>query len=132
MAARQDILAYLSPFSQTLESEKLLVPEAITAMINAKNTLSRIFQIIEDKGSAAFYIELLFPTLAKVVLPYIKDSDSAPLFCRTRQDDPKVQDHDVYPGLHNKKQLFHEYSMSTKLEDVLKENCTALPKISIL
>ena len=56
LAARQDILAYLSPFSQALESEKLLAPEAITAMISAKDILSCISKFLEDKKSAAFYI----------------------------------------------------------------------------
>ena len=69
LAARQDILAYLSPFSQTLENEKLLVPGAITAMINAKNTMSRISKILKEKGPATFYIGELFPTLFKLGWP---------------------------------------------------------------
>ena len=122
MAARQDILAYLSPFSQALESEKLLAPEAITAMINAKNTLSRISKFLEDKKSAALYIELLFPTLAKLVWPYIKDSDfnSAPMFRTRRQNDPEECDNDS-SGLPNKKQLFHGHYMSTPLDTALSK-----------
>ena len=120
LAARQDILAYLSPFSQTLENEKLLVPGAITAMINAKNTMSRIFKILKEKGPATFYISELFPTLVKLVWPYIKDSDSAPTFRKTRKDDIEDPDNDS-PGLPNKRQLFHDYPMSTKLDDALSK-----------
>ena len=115
-------MAYLSPFSQTLESERLLAPGAITAMINAQNTVSRISKILEEKGSAAFYIEELFPTLTKQVWPHIKESNCAPIFRRTRQDDPEseVPSSDS-PELANKTQLFHEYPMITKLDNALSK-----------
>ena len=122
LAIRQDILAYLSPFSQTLESERLLAPGAITAMINAQNTMSKISKFLEEKGPAAFYIDALFPTIAKQVWPYLKDSNCAPLFRRSRQDDPDSQDHVTdSPELSNKTQLFHDYSMSTKLDNALNK-----------
>lgn len=123
LAARQDILSYLSPFSQTLESEKLLAPEAITAMNNAKLTMTKISQVLEERGSAAFYTKDLLPTLANVVWSNIEDDDSASsIFRETRQDKhDHCEDEDVHTELSNKPQMFHGYSMNTSLDRALSK-----------
>ena len=118
-AVRQDILGYLSPFSQSLERQTILVPGAITAMKSFIQVITRISKILNEKGTASFYIADLFPTLSKLIWPNLEDDtqDSLPV-CRTRKDDLPTT---VEKELFSKTQAYYGYSMTTTLDSAVEK-----------
>ena len=119
LAVRQDILAYISPFSQALESRTILVPAAITSMKNAISVMARISQILQEKGGAAFYMEELFPTLSKMVWPYLTDTDDDAH--RETMPGRTTRQDEIIDELSSKPQQFHGYNMTGSLDPALEK-----------
>ena len=118
LAVRQDILAYVSPFSQALEGRSLLVPSALTAMKCAIQTIHKISVILEEKGTASFYLEEMFPTFVNHVFPHLEnDSSGGDLPVRRTRHDGDAEEIEL-DGIH---QTFYGYSFKTSLDAALKK-----------
>ncbi|XP_041364478.1 uncharacterized protein LOC121379880 [Gigantopelta aegis] len=103
MAVKHDLLVYLSPFTQLVEKNLLLAPETLSSMKSAMQVISRIKHILDEEGSAGFYTDGLFPTLASLILPHLETMKHS----STRSDEktPTAELH-----------TFHGFKMTTGLE----------------
>ena len=99
MAVKQDLLLYLSPFAQLSEKKLLLAPETLSSMKSALQVISRIKHIMDEQGSAGFYTEGLFPTLASLILPHLESKkNTSPNVCSAESPEKSVstEHHTIY------------------------------------
>ena len=100
------------------QSYSLLIPSAITSTKSAVEVMSTLSRILREKGTAAFYIDELFPTLGKLIWPNLNEREKDSEYCigpRTR----KSTEASEYEELSSKHQTFYGYDMTRDLDSAL-------------
>ncbi|KAK6168655.1 hypothetical protein SNE40_019847 [Patella caerulea] len=118
----------MTPFSNILQKQELLVPEAVTLMKALIQTLEKLKELVHEKGSDALYMEEYFPTLAKLCWPFLKEDIPDQLLTGRHA----TRGNHIFPaqsvGDSNKKS-FHGYVMTTNLEEALLLDITNIEPI---
>lgn len=79
--------------------------------------MTKLKEVLQEKGTAAFYRDDLFPTLATLVWPHLEDDTSGGSLPGRKTRKYTVQETE----LTSKSQTFHGYSLTVNLNSALKK-----------